>query len=330
VRARIHVLAEIPDEWQRRLEAWSRMNRRHRRRVGRRLAPDRNEESVIYQTMLGAWPLDDRELPDFRARLAEFVVKAVREAGIHSSWTDVDTRWEGALRAFLADLLHDERGRFAAEFSRLRRTIAWHGALNSLSQVVLKIASPGVPDFYQGCELWDFSLVDPDNRRPVDFTARRRALRALERDERRLAAPQLCRRLLASWTDGRIKLFVTRRALRFRRDHRRVFDGADYMRLRATGLGRRHVCAFARRAGRSWIVAVVPRLTTALVAPERVPCGSDVWGGSAVLLPTGAPRRLRDVFTGQARVAEPRSGRHGTGLSVAAILGEFPVALLHG
>ena len=298
VRARINVLSELPDEWSERLTRWRAWNRDRKREVDGQLVPDANEELLLYQTMIGAWPLDEEEAPAFGERLKAYAVKAAREAKLHTSWLDADEAYERALTEFVeAVLAPSKENRFLPDLLSFQKQVAYYGAMNSLAQLVLKIASPGVPDFYQGTELWDFSLVDPDNRRPVDFGKRVRLLEALT--EREANGRPFVRELLARWLDGRIKLYVTMRALNARRADADLFLRGDYLPLTASGKAAAHTIAFARRRGEAWALVVVPRLLTGLCAEGEPPIGESVWGASALVLPDGAPTRWRNVFTGE-------------------------------
>ncbi len=332
VRARIAVLSEIPGLWAARVERWMRLNAPEKRVVRGRPVPDADIEFLLYQTLVGAWPLREEEVPEFRERLRAYMLKAAREARVHTGWLEPDEEYEGALLAFVDRILEPgPENRFLEDFLEFQPFVAYYGALNSLAQVMLKIAAPGVPDFYRGTELWDFSLVDPDNRRPVDFGLR--AARLAELQERTGDPRDLAGELLAGWRDGRVKLYLTWRALRFRRDHRRLFAGGDYLPLVAAGPGRDHLCAFARRLEGTWAVVAAPRLCVRLAGgeagPESIPpavppLGEAAWGETTLLLPSGAPEHWRNVLTGEQAVA-----RHGT-LPLADVFRCFPVALLHG
>ena len=270
VRARISVLSEIPETWERELKAWTRANASLKRGG----IPHPNEELLIYQTLIGMWPLDPAEEEGVAERLRQYLEKAAREAKTHSSWIDVDEEYEKALQDFATAVLSN--GDFLPRFRRFQRRVAFHGFLNSLAQVVLKVCSPGLPDFYQGSELWDFSLVDPDNRRPVDYD-RRAAMLA------KLGTPAS---MLRRWQDGRIKLFVTARSLAARARHAGTFRDGAY---RAVDTGTPNAVAFTR--GDDVLVAV-PRLTTRL--GKDLPLG-EVWGTHAL----DVPGRWRNVFTGE-------------------------------
>jgi (1->4)-alpha-D-glucan 1-alpha-D-glucosylmutase len=269
VRARINVLSEMPQKWGRALHRWRRWNPSE-------TAPDPNEQILIYQTMLGAWPVE-------ATRLKDYVRKALREGKTHSSWIDVNGDYERDVLAFVDRLYSHEK--FLKSFGRLHQEMAWYGALSSLSQVVLKMTSPGVPDFYRGEEIWNYSLADPDNRRPVDYAARL----ALFEEVKRAADPA---ELLRNWTDGRIKLYMTWKGLNFRRSKSALFSNGEYIPLRVTGSRRRHVIAFARRLSNEWCVVAVPRLFAKL---GRNP----VWKDTAIELPEGAPTSWENVFTNE-------------------------------
>ena len=328
VRARLNVLSEIPEAWEAAVTRWRTMNRGHKVRVGRGEAPDPVLEYLLYQTLVGAWPLAGGEEARFRERVREYMLKAVREAKVHTSWISPHPDYESALCDFTEALLDEGRAReFLADLRAFVAPVALAGALNSLAQVLLKIAAPGVPDFYQGAELWDLRLVDPDNRRPVDFAPARALLEDLER-KTGADRPALLRELLAAWPDGRIKLYLTAAALTFRRDREALFACGDYLPLVAGGETREHVVAFARRRGPAWAVAAVPRLAAARTAGGRFPLGAEAWRGSALALPQDAPARWRNALTGE--VVETAAATGGPSLSLAAAFRAFPVALLEG
>lgn len=326
VRARINVLAERPKEWAAQLRRWSRWNKSHRRSVNGRLVPTPSEEVMLYQNLLGAWPLDENEVPSFRERFRGFVQKAAREAKLYTSWHRVDSEHEAALEAFVdAILTPAEENPFLTDFLRLQKKLAFYGAFHSLGQIVLKIAVPGVPDFYQGTEVWDFSLVDPDNRRPVNFAQRVQWLDELKRREKE-DPTALIAELVAHWPDGRIKLFTTWSGLNFRREHRELFLEGEYLPLVGTGKAARHICAFARCFQKQWALAMAPRQLSHLTAPEQPPLGYSVWGRSLLVLPEGAPRHWRNVFTGERLMAATRHRKRT--LRLSRIFASFPVALL--
>ncbi len=333
VRARITVLSEIPREWQARLARWRRLNRRRRQPVGERLAPSRNEEYLFYQTLVGAWPLVPLDEAGHRAtvdRLVAYMVKAVREAKVNTSWINPDEPYETAIQRFVATVLDLREGRpFLEDLRAFLEEIGDAGLFAALSQTLLKLTCPGVPDLYQGTELWDFSLVDPDNRRPVDFALRARLLGELEArlESRPDARGELAAELLAARLDGRVKLYLVREALAARRRHAALQPGGGYRPLPVTGARAEHVCAFARVAGDDHVVVVAPRWFTRLRGPAGGPLGPEVWADTAVRLEGLPPvAAYRDCFTGA-----PLPVDHATpALPLAAVLAAFPVALLVG
>lgn len=261
-RARISVLSEIPAAWTKAVSRWSTLNRAATGKTGSKSAPSANDEYLIYQALLGAWPteltkgraLSRSALKSLAERLSDYVQKVVREAKLRSSWTDPDHDYEAACRSFVARILDPSRSRrFLDEFSPFAATVARCGALNSLSQVALKLLLPGVPDIYQGCELWDLSFVDPDNRRPVSFDERRRHL-----EDMAAHAPSFdWQSLGADWRSGRIKLCLTWRLLALRRAEPQLFAAGTYAPLRVAGRAADHVIAFQRRyKGKTIVVAV--------------------------------------------------------------------------
>ena len=274
VRARINVLSELPGEWSRSLRRWSRMN-------PSLAAPDSNEQVLIYQSMLGAWPIETE-------RLKQYLTKALREAKVHTSWLEINEDYEQRVFSFVDSLYSNEA--FMKDFLRLHKKMAYFGALSSLSQLVLKVTSPGIPDFYRGTEVWDLSLADPDNRRSVDFDARMRIMNGLD------AKPRL-RDLLTNWSDGRLKMYVISKVLQFRREHADLFLEGEYLPLRVTGSRSDHIIAFARRLHDEWCIVAVPRLYAALSRVGSPPVGKKVWGDTRIELPEGVRLPGVDVFT---------------------------------
>jgi (1->4)-alpha-D-glucan 1-alpha-D-glucosylmutase len=334
VRARLNALSELPGEWQAALARWGRLNSPKKAVVEDQPAPDRNDEYLLYQTLLGAWPAEPAgagDLVEFRGRVAAYMEKATKEAKVHTSWVNPNEEYDAAVRQFVGRLLAGAAGDpFLEDLLALQRRVAFFGYFNALAQVLLKLTSPGVADLYQGTELWDFSLVDPDNRRPVDY-ARRRQILARLRGRIERAGPDLTpltRELLATVPDGRIKAYVVHQTLSFRRRHGDLFARGAYLPLEVTGAKRDNVCAFARSAGDTVVLVVVPRLVARLTGgAEQAPLGPEVWGTTRLLLPPQlAGRRYRDVFTGE--VLEPGSDRASPGPLVGSVLGQFPVALL--
>jgi (1->4)-alpha-D-glucan 1-alpha-D-glucosylmutase len=254
------------------------------------------------------------------------MIKALREAKIHSSWLNPDEEYEQAAREFISRILSPD-GAFAKDFAEFQSPIARAGMFNSLSQTLLKIAAPGVPDFYQGTELWDFSMVDPDNRRPVDYEHRKRLLDSLQAKEAGDRA-SLADDLLRSAPDGLIKMFVTTSALNYRQNNRDLFECGEYLPLQPAGERERHVVSFARKAGARTAIIIATRFFIRLTAGE--PVGREAWSDTAILMDNELEGCYRDVFTGRSvhTRKRPNGNDDGNELPVAEALAHLPVALL--
>ncbi len=321
VRARMNILTELPTDWKRHLVNWTRMNKGKKKRVGGTQVPDKNDEYFLYQTLVGAFPFDESEYPQFVTRLKQYVIKAVREAKVHTGWLQPDTEYEDAYISFVEEILKpSDSNAFLKDFIPFRKRISHYGIFNSLSQVLIKITSPGVPDFYQGTELWDLNLVDPDNRRPVDFNKRKSLLRDIKKraDSNVL---ELIGDLSSNKEDGRIKLFLIYMALQARNRHRETFQRGDYAPLQAAGKFKEHVVAFARNHLDYRAIIVAPRFLTGLVSEGQFPLGEEVWQDTRVNLTSGSHYLWKNVFTGEIHAGQ-------TSLLVGEILRHFPVALL--
>ncbi|HSM81159.1 MAG TPA: malto-oligosyltrehalose synthase [Nodosilinea sp.] len=332
LRARLNVLSELPAEWETAVNRWRSLNGSHKTVVRDQVVPDTNDEYFLYQTLVGAFPFDEGELPSFCDRIADYVVKAVREAKVHTAWLRPDADYEEGYSAFARAILTPGKDNvFLQEFGEFQRRIADYGIYNSLSQVLLKLMLPGVPDIYQGQELWDFSLVDPDNRRPVDYGRRRQWLGELQQwaaSDR----PGLLQNLLEYRHDGRIKLWLTHCGLSARQAHPELFEQGDYQPLFARGEAEESVVAFGRRwehEGQEhqnqerWVVAIAPRFLTDRIAPGELPLG-PVWGDTTLALPPGLT--WHNWITGTAVSATAVSAT--ADVPLAELLATFPVALL--
>lgn len=315
VRARLNVLSELPAEWEAAANTWRSLNSSHKRVVGDLVVPDANDEYFLYQTLVGAFPFAAEELESFTDRVTDYAVKAVREAKVHTAWLRPDTDYEDGYVAFARAILSEENP-FLAQFREFQARIADYGIYNSLAQVLLKLALPGVPDLYQGNELWDFSLVDPDNRRPVDYERRRQLLEQLLQVEDRT---QLLQDLLADRQDGRIKLWVTHRCLVARQQNAELFLQGDYQPLTVRGDAEESIVAFARQWKTQWLVAVVPRFLARHIAPGEYPIG-NVWKDTVLELPGGATH-WQDWMGDRAFAGSEE-------VELSALLADFPVALL--
>jgi len=334
-RARLNVLSEMPDEFRVALSHWARSNAAHRTLVDGEPAPDRNDEYLFYQTLIGTWPpeFSGKATPGYTERLCEYMRKATKEAKIHTSWINPSEAYDRAVADFVTKVLTGPRSeRFLRQFIPFQQRVARLGMVNSLSQVVLKVASPGVPDFYQGTELWDLSLVDPDNRRPVDFALRRRLLSRmrplLSAGVSAQKATAALEEMFDNWVDGRIKLYITAAALRFRRRHPGLFLEGEYIPLEVTGDRSGHLVAFARKTAGEVLIVLAPRLVTWLAAPyQPLPVGRQVWNDTAVILPATLSRlRYQDLFTRQEFQPRPREPQ--AKLLAGDVLSRCPVAML--
>ena len=337
LRARINLLSEIPREWNTRVTRWFRLNRAKRHKGDDDVTPSHGDEYFLYQTLLGAWPLeelDETELAHFCERIQGYLLKAVREAKTHTSWINPNTAYEQGLKEFIGRLFESpDNNPFLADFLPFQKRLARIALYNSLSQVLLKFTSPGVPDIYQGQELWDFSLVDPDNRRAVDYTCRHERLQQLmiDMDE----TQDLCRRarsLLETLEDGRAKLYVTWRCLNLRRHDAAYFRQGDYLPLAARGVRQDCLCAHAWRHDNTLIIAAAPRWFMSLLGEGGTPpLGETVWQDTLIELPPETPSATYlNLFTGE-RLETARfedADAQGLTLRAAQVFAHFPVALL--
>jgi (1->4)-alpha-D-glucan 1-alpha-D-glucosylmutase len=324
VRARISVLSEIPGQWKHRLERWSKLNSKHKTQVDGQQVPDRNEEVFLYQTLLGVWPSNGSTDTSLVERLQAYAVKATREAMVYTRWTLPNTAHENALTKFVASVLKPGSGNaFLRDFAAFQSSIGHRGMVNGLAQTLIKIISPGIPDFYQGSELWDLRLVDPDNRQPVDFAKRVSMLAALKQSE---ASASLASELAGHWEDGRIKLCGIWKALNFRRAQPELFSKGDFVELKTNGPNAEHILAILRRHKREWVLLVVPRWLSR-VQEGRADDAEFHWRDVTIQLPGSAPLYWENIFTGdKVTFADQRP----KSIRVDQLLGVFPVAFLSG
>ena len=280
VRARMVAISELPQPWRRSIQRWRLLNRKWKRTIDEAQAPDPNEEYLLYQTLLGTWPVnrhsqaEQTASAEYVARIQAYMAKALNEAKLNTSWIRPNEDWLGAMRDFIAKILEaSSKNKFLPNFFPVVEEIARLGAINSLTQTLLRLTSPGVPDIYQGNEIWDFSLVDPDNRRPVDYRHRGEMLATIGK-----AKPE---ELLQSWPDGRIKMFLTQRVLQFRREHADLFQCGNYLPIRASGNLADCCISFGRQWHDEWIVVIAPRLSSRIGFP---PVG-ERWKDTVVDLP---------------------------------------------
>ncbi len=320
VRARLNILSEMPQTWARHVRDWCKLNSRFKTNLDGTAAPDGNEEYLLYQTLVGTFPFSESDLGEYKQRIRDYLIKALREAKRNTSWHRVNSDWENACLDFLDAILTDDRsGPFLERFIPFQQGIAHLGMINSLAQVLLKTAAPGVPDVYQGTELWDLNLVDPDNRREVDFSARRRYLERI-RSGLEENPEALFREMYERPENGMLKMHLLHRGLLARKEHADLFRDGEYFPVPVEGPLREHVLAFCRRRGESLCLAVAPRFPAGLVSPPGWPLGRDVWGETRIRLPEGASR-LRDQLT----LAEHPADKT---LNVGDLFQYLPVCLL--
>jgi (1->4)-alpha-D-glucan 1-alpha-D-glucosylmutase len=331
VRARLDVLSEIPEEWRERLVRWSKINKKSKSAIDGQWVPDRNEEYLLYQTLVGVWPLlpmNEADYEIFKKRIRDYMLKAVREAKVNSRWISPNLSYEENLLKFIDAILSNNH--FKKDFEELQKRVSYFGMFNSLSQTLLKIISPGIPDFYQGTEIWGFSLVDPDNRRPVNFHLRKELLVALKKKMGMPGADlkELARGLIQEWKDGSPKLYVTYKALNYRKEDHLLFRDGNYIPLMGEGDLKEHICAFARQKGEKTVLVIAPRFLTRLIKNiDEVPLGQPIWGDSWVFLPDEiGGSNFRNILTDEIIKKVDRDGQGG--LPLAEVFANFPVAML--
>jgi (1->4)-alpha-D-glucan 1-alpha-D-glucosylmutase len=319
------VLSELPDRWEAEVTAWSKLNQKYKTPLGERQIPDANDEYFLYQTLVGAFPFEPEAVPQFGERVKEYVIKAVREAKVHTAWLQPDRAYEEGFINFVEQILKPTaRNKFLIQFQAFWNTVADYGIYNSLSQTLLKITAPGVPDFYQGTELWDFSLVDPDNRRPVDYAGRIDSLKAIQQGIK-VNILGLCEQLLENRRDGRLKQFLILQALAIRHRYHDVFAQGSYVPIPVMGPYEKHVIAFARQLEQQMVLTVVPRFLADLIQPGEYPLAETVWADTVIEIPQGLETtwHWQEGITGQSLPG-------GHVLAVGQTLKYFPVALLVG
>jgi (1->4)-alpha-D-glucan 1-alpha-D-glucosylmutase len=327
VRARLNVLSEMPKQWSSQVTNWRRANRSKKKVLADgRSVPDANEEYFLYQTLVGAWPTesDDATGQEFTKRIQGYMTKAIHEAKVNLSWINPNPDYTDAMHRFIERILtpgtEKRPNNFLNQLETFLPTVRYFGFLNGLAQVAIKSTAPGVTDLYRGTEFWDLSLVDPDNRRPVDYGRRQEALAELLKCEQQ---PELCAGLLERISDGRAKMWTTTCALRLRRDREELFRQGEYVPLFANGVAREHVIAFARKHGSEIAITATTRFSFTLMNGEmRPPIGAEVWKDAYIELPDGIDGGFVNKLTGEAvEVLERR-------LLCREVFSRFPVALL--
>ncbi len=325
-RTRIAVLSEMPERWAANLRAWSHMNQPYVSQVDGVAVPDRSEEYLFYQTLIGVWPLDDGDWPATVTRVRDYLIKATREAKVHTRWDRPNEAREAALQDFVTKALDRDRNtEFCSSFEQFQECTARYGMLNGLAQTLLKATCPGVPDCYQGSELWDLRLVDPDNRGTIDFETRRTKLGQLH-EKCGAKCGHDTEEMLRSWRDGRVKLQVLTQTLNARKEQPDLFLDGDYRPLQTEGSHSDRLIAFARRNANQWMISVTPRCVASLHAPilgqdER----RDFWRDTWLRLPVDAPEKWINVLA-DGSTTSISAGGHG--LCVGDPFETFPLALL--
>ena len=332
VRARINVLSEIPSEWRQHLRTWNRLNKKAKRTMNDQPAPSLNEEYLLYQTLLGAWPfgsLSKHAHQQFLGRMQGSAVKALREAKVNTSWLNPDEAYETAVSEFLSRILStSSTNAFLQDFLPFQQRLSRYGMYNSLSQVLIKTLAPGVPDFYQGTELWDFSLVDPDNRQPVDYLLRQQRLSELHHLQSTTSSVDFVHGLLQDSENGLIKMYLTTTALHLRKRNPKLFLEGSYFPLEAKGEQAHHVCGFIRQDHATTCLTVFPRFLTSLIPdPTTSPLGQAVWGQTWITLPPETPHSsFRNILTQE--IVTPQNLTGMLGLPLGTLFQHFPFALL--
>ncbi len=314
IRARLNVLSEIPQEWSQQVNQWREINQAYKQNG----SPDANDEYFFYQTLLGVFPFEEDDLANLPNRIKDYILKAVREAKVHTAWLRPDEEYEQAFFSFIDRLLAAKESDFWQQFRPFQKQIAEYGIYNSLAQILIKNTAPGVPDLYQGAELWELSLVDPDNRRPVDYEQRINFLEDIKA-KIELNILQLIRELIEIKENGKIKLFLTHQLLQARKEYSEIFSNGDYQPIEVTGKYQNHLVAFARNYGDKTIVAIAPRFLTGIVKPGQLPLSVEVWSDTSLKL---AHKNWHNLIDHQTIVGE--------NLAVGKILQNFSVALLIG
>ena len=328
VRARINVLSELPGAWKQATSRWARLNRRGRTVIEDQSYPSRNEEYLLYQTLLGTWPLEPMSAPqerEYRDRIVSYMLKAMREAKVYTSWLNPSEAHERAMTRFVETLLSPDNHAFREDFLQLHSIVAGYGIYNSLAQLAIKIGVPGVPDFYQGSELWDFTLVDPDNRRPVDYVRRAELLAGLDASCAQDGRAALASRLMESPRDERLKLFTATALLHLRGQERDIFANGSYNPVDVQGTRRDHVFAFERASGGRRVVIAVPRLVATLTPEVDVaPLGERIWTDTELMLGPPVATGWHNAITDCCVPVNRETGA----VRLADVFDRFPVAAL--
>jgi (1->4)-alpha-D-glucan 1-alpha-D-glucosylmutase len=315
-RMRISVISELPEEWEQNVQQWMDFAVD----VAPGMVPRRNDLYFIFQALLGVVPMDETIDDNLIERVQEYITKALRETKARTNWTNPNEEYEEATKELASKLLRSKR--FLDMILPFFRKLSHYGWLYSLNQLLLKLTCPGVPDIYQGCEFWDLSLVDPDNRRKVDYSSRQESLDKLQAAATGEQA-KLHQQLLQEPGNGQVKLYLLFRTLATRNNLRDVFEQGNYLPLEATGNYKNHVLAFGRKYKNQWAIVAVPLLLTKLTEENGLPLGEKAWDDTALVLPDGAPQQWQDELGNRQLTGNGK-------LSLADLTATFPVVLLTG
>jgi (1->4)-alpha-D-glucan 1-alpha-D-glucosylmutase len=318
VRARINVLSEIPEEWIKKVRSWNKINKRFKKNKDGFIMPDNNLEYFIYQTLIGSYPFEGGSDEKYFNRIKDYLTKAVREAKEHSSWTKPDIEYESAMHSFLENLLNSDN-EFLNDFIPFQKKVTFYGVYNSLAQTLVKIVSPGIPDFYQGTELWDLFLVDPDNRRPVDYEIRRNYINEIA--ETKSIKISYLQDLLLNPANGKVKMFITYKALHVRNENLQVFNNGNFIPLEVKGKFKNNIIAFARKFEENFVITVAPRFLTNIVKENELPVGNNYWGDTYINLSNFNSQAFKNNFTGEEFTNKDK-------VFIGEIFKNFPFALI--
>lgn len=325
-RARLNVISELPFEWRRAIGKWSKINSPFKTRVGRKLYPSKNDEYLLYESLMAALSIRDSSSPkrEFVSRISGFMQKAANEEKRETDWVDSNPQYDRALQEFTSKVLDGRNRRFLKEIKPLLEKVEMYGMYNSLSQLLLKLTCPGVPDIYQGCETWNLAMVDPDNRLPVNFDSNRKLLNEISK-MRQTTTQDFAKGLLENCEGGMIKLHLLTSVLRFRNKNQDLFNYGNYVPLKASGRYSENVIAFARVHSRSKIIVATPRFFSKLCDATKKPVGS-IWDLTTVQLPAKFHGSYSNIFTGEDVMLDKQNNGCHLGCDVA--FGELPFCLL--
>ncbi|WP_291858147.1 malto-oligosyltrehalose synthase [Marinilabilia sp.] len=321
VRARLNAITEFPEDWEENISHWMQINSPFRTKIENRAAPSPQEEYFIYQTLIGVLPFDEKIDKNFLHRISSYMQKVLREAKVNSAWNAPNEEWEKAVTHFINRIFSSEHD-FLPSLLSFHRKTAHYGIFNSLSQLTLKCTCPGVPDIYRGTEMWDLTLVDPDNRQPVDFSEINRTLKNLK-EHYSISPAKLFPALINHRDNGHIKLWLTHRLLRYRKENQSLFSAGEYIPLKVKGIHKSKIMAFARHHKEKWHLTILPFYLSSFGESNKPVCPSEIdWKNTRVLLPEEYPTDWVNIFTGR-----PYSA--GQEISVSEIFEMAPVGILH-